>query len=116
MVDLNEIGNFSNTGLVCHTNYTNCCISPMTMALGSRWWYPGNRAVTSNRSSTEAFTRTRGTMNISLHHRATTEENPPVGIYYCDFRSRATQIILQEIYVGVYSNDKGKTILYFGSC
>ena len=51
-------------------------------------------------------------MSISLYHRANTEEDPPVGKYYCDFRNRTTQIILQEIYVGVYSINKGKTILF----
>ena len=51
-------------------------------------------------------------MSISLHHRVNTEEDPPVGIYYCEIRNRTTQIILQEIRVGVYSINKGKIILF----
>ena len=116
VVNLDNIGNSSSRGLVCHTSYINCCARDGPDYLGSRWYYPGNRTVTSNRSSTEPFTRSRGTMSISLHHRANAEEDPPVGIYYCEIRIRTTQIILQEIYVGLYSINKGRIILCFRSC
>ena len=113
MVDLAGIGNSSKTGLICHTNYTNCCTGGGSDNLGSRWYYPGNRTVTSNRSRTEAFFRTRGTMFLSIYDRTNPEENPPIGIYYCEIRNRSGNIILQEIYVGVYPNNQGRIIQSF---
>ena len=206
MVNLDNIGNSYETGLICHTDYPNCCTGSGPYNLGSRWWYPGNRTVTSNRSSTEPFTRTRGIMSLSLYDRDYSEEidrnnsefnnrknselndknnselnsrnnselnnrnnselnnrnnsesnnrnnsesdnrnnlesnnrdnseinnrsitefntrnnsesnnrnssegNPPVGIYYCEIRNRSENIILQEIYVGVYPNNQGRII------
>ena len=58
MVDLAGIGDSNENGVICHTNYTNCCARGGPDYLGSRWYYPGNRIVTSNRSSAETFTRT----------------------------------------------------------
>ena len=56
VVNLTDIGDSNETGLICHTNHTNCCKKGGPDYLGSRWWYPGNRTVTSNPRSREAFT------------------------------------------------------------
>ena len=106
-MDLADIGDSNETGLICRTNHTNCCTKGGSDYLGSRWWYPGNRTVTSNHSSAEAFIRTRGNMFLSIYNRTNAEEDPPVGIYYCEIRNRSGNIILQEIYVGVYPNNQG---------
>ena len=77
MVNLTDVGDSNATGLICHTSYSNFYTGRGLDYLSSRWWYPGNRTVTSNPSS-RAFTRTRRIMSISLHHRANAEEDPPV--------------------------------------
>jgi len=51
-------------------------------------------------------------MLISLYHRDDAKGNPP-GIYYCDIRNRTTDIILQEIYVGIYPNKQGGLVYIF---
>ena len=49
-------------------------------------------------------------MFVSLHCRVNAEEDPPVGIYYCEIISRSENIILQEIYVGVYYINQGRIL------
>ena len=103
IVTLENIGNNSDTALLCMTNFTPCCRPSYNESAVGNWFFPNGTTVPSrsvNVSTT--FYRTRGRMVVLLHHGGGGVD----GIYRCEIPVSTN--IYQTIYIGVYTANSGE--------
>ena len=106
VVTLTDIGNDSDTALVCHTSISGCCGMQGSSDIASCWRYPNDMSVTSYID--EPFRRNRGSGVIRLLRRD--NASGLTGIYLCEIVNRTTTNTLQELYVGIYPLNKGRVL------
>ena len=101
---LEDIGESSDTALLCVTNFNACCRRPFTgvnwFALGN-WFFPNGTRVPS-RGEQWNFYRDRGQMVIELNRREGGED----GIYSCEIPDSMN--VTQTICIGVYNASTGE--------
>ena len=103
VVFLEDIGE-GHDALLCITNLTACCRPPYTGVNGSalgNWYFPNETRVPSSGDDWDIY-RTRGQMEVLLHHRRGGVE----GIYHCEIPD--TMNVTRSIYIGVYSASTGE--------
>ena len=100
-----EIGGSLSTGLVCITNYRNCCRRRETSqntGLGV-WFFPNGTDTTFN--SNHKLYSDRHSSSVALIYNMPGEQNAPAGIYHCviptDMGRSAT------VYIGLYPSAQG---------
>ena len=102
---LEDIGNYSDTALLCMTDLTACCRSPQTNGFSLGNWYFPNGTRVPNKFINETiwdFYRDRDLMVVRMKRRRGGEE----GIYRCDIPDSTN--ITQAIYIGVYNASTGE--------
>ena len=102
IVTLEDIGNSSDTALLCMTNLTACCRSSYTggLSLGN-WFFPNGTRVPSYNVSSD-FYRDRDEMVVRMKRRGGGED----GIYHCEIPDSMN--VNQSIYIGVYPAGTGE--------
>ena len=96
---LEDIGE-GDTALLCETNFTACCRSPISRLALGRWIFPNETSVASSGEQWD-FHRTRGQMVVHLNRRRDGVE----GIYRCEIPDSTN--LTQTIYIGIYTAGNG---------
>ena len=107
-VTLEDIGDDSDTALLCMTNLTACCRAPYTGENGrglGNWFFPNGTEVPSSGKQWD-FNRTRGYMVVSMYRR----RGGVAGIYRCQIPDSTN--VTQTIYIGVYTASTGEWYSY----
>ena len=102
-VTLEDIGEGTDTALLCMTNLTACCRASYTAtgsALGN-WYFPNGTEVPSSGEQWD-FHRTRNQSVVLLNRR----RGGVAGIYHCEIPDSMN--VTQSIYIGVYSAGTGE--------
>ena len=103
-MNLENIGDKSDTVLLCMTNLTACCKRPYTgengIVLGN-WFFPNETRFHSENTLWD-FHRTRGQMMVQLHRR----RGGVNGIYRCKIPDSMN--VTQTIHIGVYTASTGE--------
>ena len=99
---LEDIGEWDDA-LLCMTDNRMCCARAQVPGFGilGDWYYPNGTGV-SNIGEMWEFYRNRGQSVVRLNRR----RGGVAGIYHCEIPD--ANGITQDIYVGLYTNDKGE--------
>ena len=104
-VDLSLVGDdlSGSDSVQCHTDLSTCCTTAQGVHRGD-WYFPDeNRLPLPNRGD---FIEARGVQRVDLLRQ--NSATSPVGIYHCEIQTTDHILIRATVYVGLYTNTRGK--------